>query len=847
MSNIVKNTNNYGTIIQTTINKYFILKPKRWFQKTFQKKKYYKHLSSLLEKQLRKKIDMQKHNKKYIPEVFLELNDVKENLRYITQPILFYKKNIEELKNIEFYFFNNILEKLGFKKQEIIIDNKLLFPKSIDDIYVFIQDLIKIFQEFKDSIPNLEDREKLKKTLSYQEYEVFLKEYATDRRFKWFIENFEKKFNLLNKKFILLTEKAGQGKTNLVCDFVDKVMLKKSLYGLMFTGNEFNNLDKKAIEDIILKDVYGFEASFVTFDEFLNDIEYLCKKTNSTFTLIIDGLNENSNIEHFSQELYKFTENILERDFVRLIFTCRSEYFKERFTIFKNPTFKDSMMLLDNYMSRYHDYINENLPEYLEERLLKSYFNFFKVENTIFTNVRHQLANDFLLLRIFCEVYGKKTNPNPPIEQVYNIYKDDLFKRYFEYKKDEIQAKTTYSLTDFQELFQKILSYMIENNEYINIPFEALKDVNTDLLNYIIDEDIFFRKDLIKDKSSVLANKEVLNFTFDEFRDYLLADYFANSEEDIEEFIRSIDTDKTAIEGIEKYLFFKSRKSEYREKLKFLEDLEYYDDLFLDNIFSIKDEDITDEDIQKVKKLFVSGYDFSKDIISLLMFRHYTEQYKKLNIFILFEIIESLDDEQYKTLVNPKFKINYEYYLRRRSGQFLDLLQHLNKIVDSRDFSTEYQLHNIFEFMFLLLGVEDESKYGDCPYELISVLEKYIDKYPQEAKKILLKYKDINIEKIKENIWELLDYYSNKLIDFDKTFCRELFLKMEAEEENNQLKNIFLSILEKCYNYKSELFTQEQKEFFRNLNKEREKQIQFFKDIANSKIDPEQLFKDLDI
>jgi hypothetical protein len=340
--------------------------------------------------------------------------------------------------------------------------------------------------------------------------------------------------------------------------------------------------------------------------------------------------------------------------------------------------------------------------------------------------------------------------------------------------------------------------------------------------------------------------KEVLNFTFDEFRDYLLADYLSISDIDLEDFIKSINSDETSIEGIEKYLFFKSRKSEYRGKLKFLEDLEYYDDLFLDNIFSVKDEDVQDEDVQKIKDLFMLGVDFSKDIIHFLMYRHHTNYYKKLNIFTLFETITALDSEQYNILVNPKFKIEYEYYSRRRNGQFLDLLQHLNKIVDSRDFSKEYQLHNIFEFMFLLLGVEDESKYGDCPYELIDLLKKYIDKYPKEAKKILLKYQSIKIDKIKENIWKLLNYYGDTYIDFGKDFCQELFLKMESEDID-RLKNTYQNILEKCYEYNSEQFTEKQKDFFKALKEEREKRFQLFQDMANGKIDSNILFKGLDI
>lgn len=818
---------------------------KRWFKKTFQKEKYYQELLSLLNNQLQRKVEVQKNNKKYIPEVFLELNDIKEKLRYITQPMLFYKKEIEELKGIEFYFFNEVLEKLGFEKKEILIEDTLTQPKSIDEINHFIVKLTKIFENFKDSIPSLDERKQLKQKLSSEQYELLIKEQGTDRRFERFINRFEKKFDLLNKQLIFLTEKAGQGKTNLICDFVDKVMIKKNLLGAMFTGNEFNSLNKQQIEDVVLKDIYGFQNTHITFDEFLEDIEYICNENNAVFTILIDGLNENSNIEHFSLELYKFVEKILAKKFIRLIFTCRSEYFEERFQVFKETTFNQKMLMIDNYMERYHRH-NEELPEYLQDRLLDSYIKFFKVKSTIFDNVRNQLSEDFLLLRIFCEVYGEYTNPNAPTEQVYDIYKDDLFKKYFEYKRKEIETTTSYSLTDFQQLFKVILDYMIVKHQYINIPFGELNGINKELLNHIINEDIFFRKDLINDEASVFANKEVLNFTFDEFRDYLLADYLATDLPDIEAFVTSITTDETSIEGIKKYLFFKSRKSEYREKLNFLESLENYDELFLSNIFSVKDEDIEHGDIQKIKNLFISGYDFSKVIIRFLMFRHKTKIYQKLNISTLFEIITTLDDAQYSELVNQKFKIEYDYYDRNRKGYFLNLLKQLDEILDERDFSKEYQFHNVFEFMFLLLGVDDEEAYNQCPYELIELLEKYIEKYPDDAKKVLLKYRDIKISRVKLNIWKLINHYADKQVDFDSGFCQEIFDEMLITEEQ-LLQNQYQYFLEKCYAINIDLFNDEQKKFFEDLEKEKEERRAFFKDLRNGKIDIESLFKDIEI
>lgn len=240
------------------------------------------------------------------------------------------------------------------------------------------------------------------------------------------------------------------------------------------------------------------------------------------------------------------------------------------------------------------------------------------------------------------------------------------------------------------------------------------------------------------------------------------------------------------------------------------------------------------------------GYSYSEVIIHFLMFRHRTKMYQKLSIFTLFEIITSLNDETYTELVNQKFKIKYDYYSRNRSGYFIDLLEQLDEILSDRNFSKEYQLHHIFEFMFLLLGVDDESEYGKAPYELIELIEKYIENYPEDAKKVLLKYRDMKITKVKLNIWKLLNYYTEKQVDFDSDFCREIFDEMLKIEEQ-LLRNQYQYFLEKCYGTNIDLFSDEQKKFFEDLEKEKEERRTFFQNMKNGKIDIELLFEDIEI
>ncbi|MGD9968871.1 MAG: NACHT domain-containing NTPase [Sulfuricurvum sp.] len=817
-NSMISNSFNSNTTIHVFRN------AKRWWNRTFLKEKYFNDLKNKFSYQLRTKVETQKQNKKYIPNVFLELNEVKEELRILVQPHLFYQKCIEELKRVDFIFFNEIYRKINLPPMYLEIDDYGVTRNDFESLELEQQSLSKYLNKFLSTLPNLEDRESFEKNLDEENYKILVKEYGTSRRIKWIIDDFKKDLEIIGqKKIILLTEKAGQGKTNLICDFVENVILRKGLYGVFLTGNEFTNLHRDRIEAVILKSIFGFQND-ITFDEFLEDINVLCNHNQTTFTIVIDGLNENSNIEMFSKELHDFVGKTLQYKFIRFIFTCRSEYFEDRFKEFLEPSFHEQMFLNKHYLNSIQGHRDE-LPDYLEKRLIDSYFDFFQVKNSVHDNVKHELANNFLLLRIFCEVYGVKNNDNVPIEQVYSIYKEDLFSHYYRNKIGGIQSRQKYSTTEFQQIFQIILAYMVENKQFMNIPFQSIPELNQELLNEIIFEDILFRKDLITDEKSVFANQEVLNFTFDEFRDYLIADYLVHSKIDIINFLNNLPEKDSSLEGVENYLFFKSRKEKYRERLQRLETLPHFDNIFIDNIFAVNDDDINNADIEKIQAMFLSGAENSKHIIHFLMFRYRTQHYKKLNINTLLKIITSLKDEEYDRLICPMFDIErdrYSYH-RNRSGILLEVINQIEAILKEKNFVDYPEYHNIVEFMILLLGVKDNDTY-ETPYELIELLKIYIGKYPNNAKEYLIKYLHVQHSRVQSEILWLLKYMieEDHIELLKKDFFNDTFESLNADENLQHVKE---SLLREVYGKSPIVLNEEAIKYFKNLKLENESWI----------------------
>ena len=66
---------------------------------------------------------------------------------------------------------------------------------------------------------------------------------------------------------------------------------------------------------------------------------------------------------------------------------------------------------------------------------------------------------------------------------------------------------------------------MVDQGQFSDIPISEVDHNYHDGLNELLDEDVFFRKDLLQGKSVLDPGSEVISFTFDEFRDFLLADH----------------------------------------------------------------------------------------------------------------------------------------------------------------------------------------------------------------------------------------------------------------------------------------------------------------------------------
>ena len=143
--------------------------------------------------------------------------------------------------------------------------------------------------------------------------------------------------NLCLARVLLVTSMAGQGKTNFVCDFVDNFCSKFKVPVIFIPGRELNGITNHSI------------VSYITNNRYLKDIDdkyqllsffnEIASKINKPFLIVIDGINEIKNLELFNNVLSDFIDTTTQYQYVKIVLTCRSEFFEKKYASLMSKSF----------------------------------------------------------------------------------------------------------------------------------------------------------------------------------------------------------------------------------------------------------------------------------------------------------------------------------------------------------------------------------------------------------------------------------------------------------------------------------------------------------------------------
>ena len=627
---------------------------------------------------------------KYLPDTFLEKRDLKEHLRYFVDPYLFTPYVADKIYRLNFDRLNRGRRlwnkpKFNFNVTQFKVD------KSVSSFSHLYEPLLKMREYIKEKGMSLSSQN------SNEDYFSSTKcgKKVTDLTY-------------LTSKLCLLTGNAGQGKTNFLCDFTENVLLKRHIPFAYVNGYEVDATD---VEKVFVKTICP--SLDISFSKMMDEVAKYCYAIRKPIVFIIDGLNENPYPEHFAISLEKFLKRFLAFDFVKIIMTCRSEYFDENFSSLLNA-FCDDMIIERDIYQHIHDGD--------EELLLKKYFRYFNIVITLDEGVKTCLTNNLLLLRIFCEA-----NRDKHLGVVSHIKRDELFTAYFDKMLSRLaethdwEGRKVLRTRKIKNFFSLILKYMIQNDTFFNVPiedlFEEMEEEDENMLLRFLDENILLRKDLSGGKKSLARKTEIVNFTYDTFRDYLLAHYILDTlSENVEEqktLIHKYTHDGHQLkEGIIPYLLVHAKNEENREILDFEKSQPWYIPAFKKYIWDVDESKVTEDDIALLKSLVLEN---PEKLAKQLLFRGRwnTKLHPKLNILILLKIVSQMDDAELYDWINKIWpSVSEKYWVSKQTSERESFVSLNEEILGDEHLFDSEDAQFIFEFFAYVAAVtEGKAKY----------------------------------------------------------------------------------------------------------------------------------------
>jgi hypothetical protein len=624
------------------------------------------------------KIEDEKRTKKYIPSVFVEISETKEEMRYFANPMFFYRKIDDDLRRIDLAHFNELL---CMAKIEPVADNlceitTLEAPNSLSELRARLvqqSTALEAIQEHVSPFSWYGDRAERFAPSDYLTgyWEVFRHSIQSNGSGVFrSLEKVSKKIGIAQAKIFLVTGMAGQGKTNFVCDLIENQFRAFEVPTIFIPARSLNDYPgpNRILSYIrnnrFAPDVPNLHDLFTL----LNNVAEECQKP---FVIAIDGINEVGDLDGFVAELRVFLEALCQYDFVKIVITCRSEFFDHKFAGVFEPQFADHLYRVKDLRSEMSD---DN-----KSRLLCAYLRHFQIKASFSRHATKFLENDFILLRIFCEIHEGKN-----IGHVPDIYKGDIFEGYLTMKINEFP---TSSRQKASRSLYKICSRMLDEENFSQISVEGFDDSERQIIERLIGEDIILRREV---PSTGLASLGVENvsFTYDEMRDFLLAYYTvvelsASHPIQVKGIFEKI-PEWPIYEGFFRYAYVLARKQSSDTVLAVCEASDDFRKHYLNNLSLLSADIQTSEDVGRVETILKDSA-AERDIrqVAWFLFRK-REDSEHLNIRILLDHVSSLDDKESERFFRAMFSSSSDFRDSNWRDRVSNLLNSLNDLSEDQ-------------------------------------------------------------------------------------------------------------------------------------------------------------------
>jgi len=462
-------------------------------------------------------------------------------------------------------------------------------------------------------------------------------------------------------RLFLLTGPAGQGKTNFLCDFTERFLLPHGVPCAYVTTRQLSRMPHPDLTEVVRSLL--FPAAVASLEEGLTTLAAACTERRQPFVLVIDGLNEHPDVRVFAGQLEHLLDTLVRYSHVRVLMTCRSEFLTQRFGTLLSGPLAPFLHLSEAHGRRF----NEGQHRELVER----YFQFFKVQPSLVSrHVIDLLRRDVLLLRFFCEAYGARGRDST-YEQplVSGIYRDEIFRSYVEGKmgraqdavaNDRSAPRPLVRTAEIRRVLSLVAAHMLETGQFTDVPRTVVPAALDAELTALLDEGLVLRHDLGPAPALLAEPSELLNFTFDEIRDFLLAQHLLgvhkrNPGEFADLVAAQQRTAAQSIEGVQRFLFYASRVPTNRAFFESYRAYPWYAAVYDTEVFAVPPTHLDADDRRIVEEALAAGGARAQYFARKLALSWESSVFPVLNLDVLFAVARRADPSFFTDVIVPAF------------------------------------------------------------------------------------------------------------------------------------------------------------------------------------------------
>jgi hypothetical protein len=626
------------------------------------------HLLPFLREQVDRQLAEETRVGRYIPNIFVETQATKYQARCFGHPSLFVQRIASDFDRQPFAALNRLAVMSGVPPLSSAPTGGLaaaISPEAAAAAAVaFSTDLGQLDRTLDDYAAVETGRSRTVPTDATRSHVLEQTRYYLGdgaRGVQWWLKDRCTELASVAARIFLLTGPAGQGKTNFLCDFTERFLLRHEIPCAYVTARQLSRTGDPDLPEVVRKLI--FPPAITSLNEGLNSLAAACNERGQPFILVIDGLNEHPDIRAFSGQLEVLLEVLMGYPHVRVLMTCRSEFLAERFGELLSGPLEPVLHVSEAHGQRFDD------DQFRD--LVVRYFRFFRVRPSLVArNVIELLRRDVLLLRLFCEAYGERDKDetyHQPL--VTGVYRGEIFGRYVDEKLrradrvvavDRSSSRSLGQRPQTRRILSLVASHMLESARFSDVPRELIPfELNAELAA-LLDEELILRRDLGRAPSILADPPEVLNFTFDEMRDFMLAQHLLGvNSEDPSEFTRLINaqtpSQAESVEGIQRFLFYASREPDNTAFLATFRQHPWYEAVYDSEVFAIPPDHLTDEDRSLARQALSARGQRAQRFARQLAVRWQSSVYRILNLEFLLDVAEQESQTFFADVIMPTF------------------------------------------------------------------------------------------------------------------------------------------------------------------------------------------------